>query len=169
MLEELRRLNRPGRKEDILFFLQTVIGNRQLTEKDVRVICAHASGQYHLDVDALLFYCTYLHLIDYEEKIMISSDVITFLGNSHELNRFIVKRTISELFKSNILKADMFPYDILNKRFAFKNERLPLSFAALRNILISQDFFEIVHDSIRTEFYVKTQYEKNVIFFLPTE
>ncbi len=165
MLEGLRKIDQPGRKEDILFFLQMVIGKRQLTEKDIRTICAHASGQYQLDVDSLLLYCTYLRLIDCSETIMLSPDVITFLEDPHELNNFIIKRTISELFESHILEADMFAYDVLSNRFTFKNERLPLSFAALRNTLISQGFFEIDRDNVKTEFYIDTQYEKLISSF----
>lgn len=165
MLEELRKFNQPGRKEDILFFLQMVVGKRQLTEKDIRTICAHVPGQYQLDVDSLLQYCTYLRLIDCGETITLSPDVITFLEDPHELNNFIIKRTILELFESHIFEVDMFAYDVLSKRFAFKNERLPLSFAALRNTLISQGFFEINRDNVKTEFYIDIRYEKLISSF----
>jgi hypothetical protein len=165
MLEELRKLNQLGRKEDILFFLQIVIGKRQLTEKDIRTICAHSSGQYQLDVDSLLLYCTCLRLIDCCEKIMLSPDIITLLEEPQELNGFIIRRTISVLFESNIFDFDMFTYDAFAKRFAFKNERLPLSFAALRNTLTSQGFFEINRDNIKTYFYIATQYERLISSF----
>lgn len=159
MLEELRKLNQPGKKEDILFFLQTVIGKRRLTEKDIRTICAYTPGQYQFDIDSLLFYCIYLDLIEYNETIVLSPDLMAFLENPYELNSFIIKRTISKLFESNIFDVDMFAYDILSKRFVFKNELLPLSFAALRNTLISQGFFEIDRNKVRTEFYIGTQHE----------
>ena len=125
MLEELRELNQLIRKEDILFFLQKVIGKRKLLKKDIRVICSHVSGQHQLDVDALIIYCASLRLIDSNETIALAPDIITILEDTYILNTFIIERTISMLFESNILEIDMFRYDILNKRFAFKNELFP--------------------------------------------
>jgi hypothetical protein len=165
MLEELRKLNQPGRKEDILFFLQKVIGKQKLIEKDIRIICARAPGQYQLDVDALLLYCAFLRLIHRNETIVLSPDIVNFFEDSYELNKLIIKRTISALFESDILEVDMFAYDVLSKRFAFKNERLPLSFAPLRNTLISQGFFEINRDNLKTVFYIDTKYEKLISSF----
>ena len=162
MLEELKKFNQPGKKEDILFFLQTVIGKRRLAEKDIRTICAHTPGQYQFDIDSLLLYCSYLGLIEYNETIVLCSDLMDFLENSYELNSFIIKRTISKLFASNIFDIDMFAYDILSRRFIFKNELFPLSFAGWRNTLISQGFFEINRDKVKTEFYISTQHEKLV-------
>lgn len=52
-----------------------------------------------------------------------------------------------------------------DQRFAFKNERLPLSFAPLRNTLISQNFFEINRDNLKTVFYIDTKYEKLISSF----
>lgn len=160
MLEELREINQPIRKEDILFFLQDVIGKRKLLKKDILIICAHASRQYQLNVDAIITYCTALCLIDCEETIVLNSDIIAILDDADVLNKFIIERTISKLFDTHIFEADMFRYDILYKRFAFRNERLPLSFSALRNTLISQGFLEMIRGDMRTEFYIDPQYEK---------
>lgn len=165
MLEELKKLNQPERQEDILFFLQTVIGKHQLRERDIRTICAHSSGKYQLDVDSLLLYCACLRLIDCSETITISPDILEFIDDSYELNELIIKRTISELFASHIFEADMFSYDVLSKRFVFKNERLPLEFATLRNILISQGFFEINRDNMKTELFINAKYEKLISSF----
>ena len=165
MLKELRELNQIIRKEDILFFLQNVIGKRKLLQKDIRVICSHVSGQHQLDVDALMIYCASLRLIECNETIMLVPDIITILDDAYILNSFIIKKTISILFEANILEIDMFRYNVLNKRFTLKNERFPLSFADLRNTLISQGFFEIIRDDLKTEFYISTHYEELISSF----
>lgn len=165
MLKELRELNQIMRKEDVLFFLQNVIGKRKLLQGDIRAICSHVSGQHQLDVDTLINYCVSLRLIECNETIVLVPEVISILDDADILNAFIIERTISMLFEANILEIDMFRYDVLNKRFAFKNERFPLNFADLRNTLISQGFFEVIRDDLRTEFYIGKYYETLISSF----
>lgn len=165
MLKELRESNQIIRKEDILFFLQNVIGQREILQEDIRVICSHVSGQHQLDVDTLITYCVSLRLIECREKIVLVPELLSILDDADILNAFIIKRTISMLFEDNIFEIDMFRYDILSKRFAFKNERFPLSFANLRNTLISQGFFEVTRDDMRTAFYIGLDYENLISSF----
>lgn len=164
MLDVPKRLNEPGKKEDILFFLK-IIGKRSLMEKDLRIICSHAPGQYQLDVDSMLVYCSWLDLINFNETIKLSQGIVKHLKNLTELNDFIIKRTITVLFQRKIFNVDMFLYDIIKQRFIFKNERLPLTFAWLRNTLASQGFFEINRDDNLTEFYINSHYEEYISSF----
>ena len=165
MLEDLKNLNNSGEKEDIVFFLLSIIGNRQLAEEDIINLCSHAPGQYQLDVKFLLAYSTIFNLIERTEKIALASDVSAFIGNSDGLNTFIVERTLSKLFDANVFNADMFEYNELNKRFAFKKEHLSLSYSAIRNTLINQGFFDIERDDVKTNLYISKRYERIVASF----
>ncbi|MDL2288236.1 DUF3883 domain-containing protein [Oscillospiraceae bacterium OttesenSCG-928-F05] len=165
MLDELKKLSQLGRREDILFFLRTIIGVKQLSEKDIRTICTYSSGGYQLDVDSLLAYCAYLQLIERHDAVRLSEDVITYINDAEQLNEFIIRRTIIRLFEDKLFTADMFVFDIRHERFTFRNEYLPLSYAPLRNTLISQGLFEVYRDFSNTEFFIHDQYEKLIASF----
>ena len=165
MLEDLKQLNSSGRKEDIIFFLLSIIGDRQLAEKDIFNLCAHAPSQYQLDVNFLLSYSFMLNLIERKEEIGLASDAAAYIGDPDGLNAFIVDRTVSRLFNINVFNADMFVYNELNKRFIFRNEQLSLSYAAARNTLISQGFFDVERDDVKTYLYIAQRYEKTVASF----
>lgn len=165
MLEELKKLNYPIRREDILFFLQDVIASHQLSVSEIQVMCMRASGHYQLNVDALLAYCNCLNLIESKEKIRLTKEVIAYINDSEQLNCFIVERTLNYLFLNEILTADMFSFNIFNERYFFKNECLSLAYAQVRNILVSQGFFEIIREGSRTDFFISRKYEKLISYF----
>lgn len=142
MSEELKNLDFPGRKEDILFFLQNIIGKQGLLRDDVRVLCSHAPGIYQLYADSLISYCASFGWISCDESACLNDEFYPFVESSDDLNNALIKSTINKLFQKNIFKADMFFYDFNNCRILFKNELLPLSYSAVRNVLISQGFFE---------------------------
>jgi len=166
MLEELKKLDRSCRKEEILFFLQTVISVNQLSKNDIKTICKRTPGNYQLDVESLLIYCACFDLIKTEEGgISVSEDVLAKINSNEQLNIFIVEKTICELFLNQIITVDMFSFDLVYERYLFRNELFPLVFAHVRNILLSQEFFELFRNDTSIEFFVDSRYEKLVASF----
>lgn len=160
MLEELGKIDHVGRKNDILFFLQKVIGRQLLLENDIRAISKHLQGAYQLNVDFLLPYCLQIGLLkSIEGKILLFEDLVKYIDDSQNTNLQIIKKSIDSFFNEQIFQPDMFMFDIFYNQFVFKNERLPLSFAVFRNILVNHSFFEIFRMNGVTKFVVNKNYE----------
>ena len=166
MLKELRKISRFGNKNDLIFFLSSVIGDKKISRYDINKICHHASGGFLLNADALLEYCLFLELLTVEDEFFsLTTNITNIIDDANSLNDYLVEHTISRLFDGNIFDADMFIYDTIDNRFVFKNERLSLDYSALRNLLISQGFFEINRSNIKSHFSIAPQYESLVSSF----
>lgn len=164
-MEELKNLNYPGGKEEILFFLQSIVGENHLTIDDIRVICSHAPGKYQLVVDSLLKYCACFNWVVCQDHISLNEKLLPQITSSGALNRELINSTIDCLFMNNVLQRDMFSFDIVQQRCFFRNERLPLVYSAIRNLLISQGFFNVVRNEKNAVFYIGSDYENIVASF----
>lgn len=160
MLDELKRLNYPGRKEDLIYFLQYIIGNNSISLEDIRVLCSHAPAGYQLRADFLVTYCACFGWIVQDEEITTSLEIRNFLNDKERLNRYMVESSLSTLFSNKILFADMFVYDMEKCQVLFRNELLPLSYAHIRNVLVSQEFFVVEREECKTMFGVHPDFEK---------
>lgn len=163
MLNGLKNLKYPGGKEEILFLLRNIIGNRALLEEDLKVLCSHAPAGLQLYCDALLPYCKSFAWISMDEMITIDNSLIEYLDSDYVLNIELIKRTIKTLFGLGIFRADMFTYNIENCQIVFRNECLSLAYSTIRNTLISQGFFVIERQNHRTFMYVDTKFESIVL------
>lgn len=160
MLEELKNLNYHGGKDGLLFFICDVIGHNEITLRDAEVICSHAAGKRQLSVEDLVSYCLALGWIKKEaDALTIIPDIEPFLGDKEALNDTLIKSTVEQLFQDEIVNQAMFSYDSIQRRFAFKNELLPLSLSCVRNVLISQGFLIPQRDPQGTRFYIAPLYD----------
>lgn len=162
MLDELKRLNYPGRKDDLVYFLQHIIGNNSISLEDIRVLCSHAPAGYQLRADCLIAYCSYFGWLEQDEVISLHKDISYVLDNSIKLNRYMIESSLRILFSNKILTAAMFVYDIDRSRVLFRNELLSLSYANVRNVLVSQEFLIVERDEYRTIFKVNSDFEKEL-------
>ena len=159
MLGEPKKLNYPGRKEDILFFLQSIVGANSIRLDDIRILCRHAPAKYQLHTDYLIEYCSCFGWIQLNDKISASKDILSFSRNETQLNNYLVESTLNSMFCNKIFTANMFVFDVNNTRVLFRNELLPLSYASIRNVLVSQGFLVVERDSLKTVFSVHPDYE----------
>lgn len=162
MLEELKGINFPGTKDSITFVLQSIAEHGDLSVNDLRIICSHAPGQYQLVLDALLSYCQSFGFITIDGGLSVPPELQHSTSSSDSLNRYLVEKSVETLFKAEIFRPNMFSFDITTHNFLFHNEMLPLAFATLRNILVSQGFFIADRFPSRTIFIVNGEYEKAV-------
>lgn len=161
MLSGLKNLEFPGRKEDIIFFLQSVIGEKSLTLEDVRRVCLHAPGKRQLAVDALVKYCECFGLIKYDYQVSLDKSIKSMGMEAETVNDEIIYRTIDKLFEAGIFTPDLFFYDCSKEKIVFKNEYFPLNFSSVRNVLVSQGFLKVERtQGIR--FHVNSRYENIV-------
>lgn len=165
MLGELKRLNSPGRKEELLFFLQSIIGDKTIQIDDIRVLCTHAPARYQLYVDYLIEYCISFGWILYCDGYSVSKDILEHLGNDSLLNTYLIESTLDTLFRNKILTAEMFVFDINEGHVLFRNELLPLTYAPIRNDLVSQSFFAIEREQQKTCFLVNPDFENKLSSF----
>lgn len=160
MLDELKGLNYPGRKEDLLYFLQSIVGNNIIKLDDIRVLCTHAPAGYQLRAECLVAYCTCFGWISQNEGISACTEIRAVLNDELRLNYYMIESTLETLFSNKILTADMFIYDIEKCQISFRNELLPLSYASIRNVLVSQEFLIIEREEHKAVFWVHPDFEK---------
>lgn len=159
MLEELSQNKISITKGGLLYFLQTIIGTRQLSRNDVLILCSHAPGKYRISAIETIQYCKAFKWISEEGIILINDNLLDILNDTGTLNNKLIFDTISLLFTSDVFKIDMFSFNIQAQRVYFKNELFPLAYSSLRNTLINQGFFEIEHHPQTSTLYVATPFE----------
>lgn len=170
MLDALKNLKYQGGKEGLLFFICDVIGSNRIKVQDAEIICAHAPGKHYLSVKDLICYCHALRWIQvFQGDISILPALVPLLKDKERLNDTLVVSTVEQLFEENILDSNMFFYDALHCRYAFKNELLPLSLSGVRNVLISQGFLTPLRDARGTRFYLAPTYDSLVAKYCRTK
>lgn len=165
MLDELKKLNYPGRKEDLIYFLQSIVGSKNLKASDIYVLCAHAPAGYQLRAEALINYCTCFGWILQRENIVLCAEIQSVVDNAARLNYYLIESSLEILFKYDVLTADMFIYDIHRHKVSFRNELLPLSYASIRNVLVSQEFLSVDREQKKTTFWVHPNFESMLAQF----
>lgn len=160
MLDELKNLDYPGCKDELLYFVRSIIGKRDMKAEDIRVLCAHAPAGYQLRADALINYSTCFGWLNRAETISVCEEISAILEDDTLLNQYMVKSTLKALFDNNIFAANMFVYDIDKQKVSFRNELLPLSCASIRNVLISQELLVVERESGKTLFWIHPDFEK---------
>lgn len=109
MLEELKNLKYFGGKDGLLYFICEVVGSKIISIQDAKVICAHAPGKCNISVDDLITYCRILGWIQIEsDRISLSPALLDFLSDNIALNDELIKITVAQLFKSEIINSTMF-------------------------------------------------------------
>ncbi len=163
MLDELKNLEYHGGKDGILFFICDVIGHSEITIRDAEVICSHAPGKRQLSVVDLINYCLAFGWINVEADIVsLSPSITAFVNDKDALNVELIRSTVVQLFDGGIISSTLFSYDAVQSCYSFKNELLPLSLSAVRNVLISQGFLITERDIQGTKFYIAPTYDSIV-------
>lgn len=165
MLEELRNLKFPGTKDAIIFTLRNISEQINLSVKDMSIICAHAPRQYSISIDAMLDYCQCFGFAEIDGGISISVELRHYVKVPEQLNRYLVEKSVEMLFEADIFLPQMFSFEITTNKFLFHNESLPLDYATIRNVLVSQEFFDVFRSPAKTAFYVNANYERIVSSF----
>lgn len=109
--------------------------------------------------ESIIAYCVCFGWIQIDAGISTSEEIRRILGEDALLNRYMVESTLRILFSNHVFTAEMFVFDIDKCQVAFRNELLPLSYAPIRNVLISQDFFIINRGEYKTVFMVHPDFE----------
>lgn len=163
MLDELKNLEYHGGKDGLLFFICDVIGHSEITIRDAEVICSHAPGKRQLSVVDLINYCLAFGWINVEADIVsLSPSITAFVNDKDALNEELIRSTVVQLFDGGIISSSLFSYDAVQSCYSFKNELLPLSLSAVRNVLISQGFLITERDIQGTKFYIAPTYDSIV-------
>ena len=160
MLDELRNLKYRGGRDGLLFFLCDVIGCGEISIRDAEILCSHAPGGRHLSIADLVEYCLALGWVKRESDIIsLSPELTPFTTDMPALNDKLISTTLEKLFAGEILSSAMFSYDAIRSCYTFKNELLPLSLSAIRNVLISQGFMLPFREGPNVRFFVASTYE----------
>jgi len=162
MLNEQKKLDTIGRRGDILYFLRTAIGRSSLSIDDLKVICSHAQGPYTLNVDALVSFCNFFELVSSDEDIELDAKVLEVVDDSDALTDFLIEKFVSKSFENHIIRADFFSFDSDNSRYLFRNEKLPLYWASIRNLLVDFGFLYVERNERSIRFFVAPQFENTI-------
>lgn len=160
MLDVLKDLKYNGGKEGLLFFFCDVLNLRSIKIQDAEIICSHATNTRQLSVKDILSYCNafgWVHISN--EYISVTADIQPFIDDREKLNNVLVESSVEQLFSLQIFTPYMFSYDSVRYCYSFKNELLPLSFASVRNVLISQGFIIPIRDNQETQFIISHSFE----------
>ena len=134
MLDELKNLDCRSGKDGLLFFIRDVIGNGKITLQDAEVISSHSLGNKILAVEDLLKYCLTFGWISYSNGIIsVSPRINSILQYKEELNSVLIASTVEQLFDSDLLKPDMFSYDVIQDCYVFRDVYFSLSLSNVIN------------------------------------
>lgn len=159
MLEELKNLDYTPSQDGLSYFLSDVIGTNKHSPDDISVICNHAPGVLRLSSKHLLLYALAFNWIRKVENLYeITDEVLPVIDNKLELNKKLVKDTVSVLFEAGVFNMNMFTYETTTNRIIFQNGLLPLEYSAIRNTLVNQGFFDVIRSSVKTVFYLADDY-----------
>lgn len=165
MSEDLRNLEFPGGKEDLLCFLREVISDRVLSIEDVQVLCSKIPVRYML-CNLLIDYCSSFHwIMQNNGNIWIDASLSRYIASEKNLNTALIISAVRKMFDLNIFSADMFKYDVSVSKILFRNELLPLVYSSIRNVLVSQGFFEAAPNSCGNLLYINPNFEELVFEF----
>lgn len=165
MLEELRNINFPGTKDGLIYIIYNLSKQINISVNDMRIMCAHAPGQYDISFDALLTYCKCFGFAVIDKEISLTEELQHYMKTPEQLNRYMVEKSIELLFDFEIFQPQMFTFEIITNKYLFHNEFLSLDYAAIRNILVSQGFFVVNRIPTKTVFYIDSDYEKIISSF----
>lgn len=163
MLNELKKHHDIGTKNDLVYFLQAVIGTKSVREPDIQTICMHAPGDYLLNPEALIDFCSFSHLIyknPETNEFRLMPEMIDIIDNSIEVVHRIIKGTLNALFEFEVLRPELFTYSTTLNLYIFNNQFLQLDLSAVRNVLICCGFLIIKRDELSRYFVVAEEYEK---------
>lgn len=159
MLEELRKINYIGQYGDIKFFLKDIIGRNKKTDKDIRIIFANVWKFRYTSPDEIISLCKVLELIELNSKqLELTTSVLSFLDDSYKLDKYIISKAL-ECLLNFTTSLEVFEYDFTRRRYILKEERIPLDLSSIRNVLISQRFFEVDKHSGKSKFVVSRIFE----------
>lgn len=160
MLEELKNLNYRGGKDGLLFFLQKAVGTTQKSESDLHIICSHGYEGRFFSSDELIQYCLAFHWINNRDGYYSVSPVLnSFLDFPNELNCCLIRLSVDCLFENMVFTPSMFRYDAVFASYYLNTEMLPLSFSSIRNVLVSQGFFNVLRSNQNARFYIDSRFE----------
>ncbi|MCI8500067.1 MAG: DUF3883 domain-containing protein [Clostridia bacterium] len=165
MLEELKNLNIPFGKKEILYFFTKVLGNRSVSRKDIKTLFSHAPGM-KMDVDAAIKYALTFSWIYEPCGIAINENLVNYLDDDELLNSKLIDYTVKKLFNEGYFSEQCFSFTITGEGFRFRNELFPIEFSAVRDVLVNQGFFVAKKSSQITQFYVAPRFEEYLANFL---
>ncbi|MCI9031973.1 MAG: DUF3883 domain-containing protein [Clostridia bacterium] len=165
MLEELKNLNTPCGKKEILYLFTNVLGKKSVSKKDIKTLFFHTPSM-KIDVDATIKYCLVFSWICGSRGFSISEDLLNYLDDEELLNSKLIDSTVRKLFDAGYLNELCFSFNLAGEGFQFRNELFPLEFSAIRDVLVDQGFFIIKRTNHLTYFYVARKYEKILASFL---
>ncbi len=150
----------------MLFFLCDVIGLQSIKKRDAEIICSHAFGKRYLSVQDLISYCLAFGWIKKEASgITLQPSLSPYVNDKESLNKELIQLSVKQLFADGVLNPFCFSYDTINDSYSFKNELLPLSFATIRNVLISQGFIRLLRQETETRFYIASEFDDLIASF----
>lgn len=161
MLDELKNLKTPGNQEGFWFVLGNIIGDKQLSYEDIRVLCSHAPAKCQIAFPEMIQYCWGFGWIDINENVVkLTPEVLESYKDANQLNDLLIQKTLLALFESEIFRINMFSFDAISHQTLFRNELFPLSYSSVRNTLINMGFFNVERSLHGTTFFVAPAYEK---------
>lgn len=162
MLTELKNLHEIGGLKEVQYFLNLFIINPRITKSDLFTICLLSPNELNMQVNQLIAFFSVINIVTYDEKteiIEINKNIIEMITEFDKIVYIINRDTIKILIENNIFDNTIFRFNPIMKRYEFINEKLPIGFYAIRNLLINLNFIERIKEYEITKFYINSKYE----------
>lgn len=158
MLDVLKKHIDYGSSSDILCFIQLLFGTKRLKEEDITILASNMFG-YSIRSKALLDLCSCFGVIKCTDgNYYVSQPYLDKINDPEYLLKSIAISCYKKCIESDIIKPDFFEFDLLHDKICLRNEKISLSDACIRNLLVSLNFFEVERKNGETILYVAEAY-----------
>lgn len=166
ILEKLQRIDRICNKYELQYFLREILGNRMMYHEDAKLLMLQNYKGFGVSfTDNIITFLAFIGFIDItkDRKVYIIEKYMPTLANDDKLMEQIILLSIEKLFEFEIFSPELFFYNVNQKYLRFENHLLPLSFAAIRKLLVSMNLFDIINDGLYEIFRVNKKYERDLL------
>ena len=144
MSTDLKRFNSIGSVNGILLFISILSGKEKVHFREIVNRCDHEQ-QFRVNCVAAKAFFSYLDLISSQGEFLVPTPDFQTLSKCQEDAKIekLVYITLKKLISEHVFTDDVVSFDVTEGRVCVKRMAFPLSYACVRNFLLSVNAIEI--------------------------
>lgn len=138
MLKELKRCNSVGNINDLIFLISIIAGKEKISRDEIHNRCI-LENDISFNYPGAISFLEYLCLVEEDMEFVKSTDSLDFLSkaNNNDKIKKLVTLAINKLVEEGIFDSNMMSFDSEKGHLTIKRSAFPLTYAAIRNFLIT--------------------------------
>lgn len=150
MLAEIYKFNNLGTFEQIIYILNSILGEKSKKYYDIEIFCLHSTEFDRFPVQGVLSFLSYIHAIFYNDSYIFLTDegieLVKKIKSGTDIRSIIVEMLINKVSESkeylHLLKnTNLIKFDDLYSTYVVKNNYIPIRYSNIKNLLINLGFF----------------------------